>query len=318
MLASVACTPAPDPGVPYEGSCPILIECTANINKTREAGYLAAFGELGSCWESGPNYWGGCRASCVQAIDSLNDEAIELGLETCGTCNSDSECVKGFGASSRCDAGYCARPRLGDVGDSGSTDTSGTDTGTDTTGGNNNDDESIDDICLADSTPTVVLDTSLGVMVVELDSVAAPEATELFVQHVFARFYDGSIIHRVLNQVSIQGGRFKPGPALLESPFDPVELVTPSTLEQQPGVIALVPSFDGTLLGSQWSMNAGPTLPPGETSGVVFGALIEGEAVLQAISSVPVTTVAWLDFVLHDIPEQDVVINAAYCVEQWP
>lgn len=311
MLASIACTPTPDPDGPYEGSCPILIECTARNNSPLEASYLAAYGEQGTCWVAGPNHWRECRASCVTAIDSLNEDALALGLSTCGTCERNSDCAEFEDA--RCEAGYCARRRLGDVSDGGS-DTGGSETGVDTTTGAA--DGSIDDDCLFDDTPTVVLDTSLGVMVVELDSLAAPEAAHIFLQHVSANYYDGSIIHRAVQQVLIQGGDYSPGPALLSSSLPPIELLTPPTLEHQAGVIALLPSFDGSHLGPQWYMTAGPTPPSADTSGIVFGALIEGSDVRDAISSVPVTTVAWQGFELTNFPEQDVVVNEAYCVAQ--
>lgn len=320
VLGSIACTPPVDPDL-YEGSCPILIECSAEVDQTLAADYLNWYGEQGTCWAIGSNNWGECRDSCNRAIDSLNIQALAQGQATCGTCARDSDCAE-FDAA-RCIDGYCNRRRLGDVGESGLETTTGTDTGDDTT--TDEADGTIDPVCLgqdmADDTPTVVLDTSLGVLVVELDALAAPEAVQSFLLHVSADYYDGSIIHRVVPQVVIQGGNYAPGPAQLSSPYEPIELVTVPTLAHQPGVIALLPSFDGSSVGAQWYITAGPTPPAAAPSGIVFGALANGssgQAVLDAISNTPVTTVPWLDFELHDIPEQDVVVNEVYCVEQWP
>jgi cyclophilin family peptidyl-prolyl cis-trans isomerase len=328
LLASIACTPPPDPDGPYEGSCPILIECTVQANSLREVEYLEAYGEQGTCWQAGPNHWGPCRDSCVAALDSLNVESVALGLPTCGTCELDSDCAE-F-ADARCDAGYCGRRQLGDVSDEDDNDTDAEpDMPTEATTGEGATDGSIDADCLVDDTPTVVIDTSLGVMVVELDSLAAPEATQIFLQHVSAHYYDGSIIHRVIPEVLIQGGTYGPGPVLLESSIDPStpnDPIMSPTLEHQPGVIALLPTSDGSHLGSglgsglgpQWYMTVGPTPPSAAASGVVFGALIDGAAVRDAISNVPVTTVAWVGFELRDIPEEDVVVTKAVCVAEWP
>ncbi|WP_146158709.1 peptidylprolyl isomerase [Enhygromyxa salina] len=310
VLTTVGCTPPPEPDGPYEGSCPILIECTAQRSNdpVLEASNLAAYGEDGSCWNSGHYHWQACRDSCVAAIDSLNEASLAIGLSSCGTCERNSDCA-GFEAAS-CVDGYCARKRLGDIGDDDSGDAAETDTDTET-GGSGDD-------CLSDDTPDVVLDTSLGVMRLGLDSVAAPEATQVFLQHVSADYYDNSIIHRVVEGVLIQGGSYGPGPTLLSSEIAPVELLTPSTLAHEPGVIALLPSADGTRVGPQFYMTVGPTSPSAMASGVVFGALIDadGTEVLDAISSVPVTTVAWSGFQLTNIPEQDVVVYEAYCVAQ--
>jgi cyclophilin family peptidyl-prolyl cis-trans isomerase len=311
MLATVGCTEPPDPPGPYEGTCPILILCTAKSNNAAlEADHLEWFGEDGSCWKAGPYQWGPCRDSCVTELASLNVDNLKLGIASCGECESDSECSEFEDAS--CVDGYCARKRLGDVSDG---DTTETDTGTDTETDTGDETDGIHEDCKAD-TPTVVLDTSLGTMTVELDPAAAPEATQMFLLHLSAGYYDGSIIHRAVKGVLIQGGEFGPGPTLLDSSIEPIELLTPPALAHQPGVIALVPSYDGAHVRPQWYMTVGPTPPNTGTSGVVFGALTQGSSVLNAISNVPVTTVAWAGFVLTDFPEEDVVVHEAFCVPQ--
>ncbi|KIG16953.1 Peptidyl-prolyl cis-trans isomerase PpiB [Enhygromyxa salina] len=318
LLTTVGCTLPPDPDGPYEGSCPILIECTAQSNNSDAllTSYLDSYGEDGSCWKEGPYQWGACRDSCVAALDSLNALNQEQGQPSCGGCELDSDCAA-FGKSARCEDGYCARRALGDIEIADTTDTgdTGTDTGDTDSDTDIDTDGTIDDDCLFD-TSKVVLDTSLGVMRLELDSVAAPEATEMFLRYVSANYYDGTIIHRVVESVLIQGGSYGPGPSLLTPSLAPIERLTQPTLPHGPGVIALLPTLNGTHVGPQWYMTVGSTSPSSMTAGVVFGALVEGGAVLDAISSVPVTTVAWLDFQLTNIPEQDVVVHEAYCVAQ--
>ena len=58
------------------------------------------------------------------------------------------------------------------------------------------------------SNPRVLLETSKGVIVLELDSKAAPNTVENFLGYVREGFYDGTIFHRVIKGFMIQGGGF--------------------------------------------------------------------------------------------------------------
>ena len=54
----------------------------------------------------------------------------------------------------------------------------------------------------------VLLETSKGVIVLELDSKAASNTVENFLGYVREGFYDGTIFHRVIKGFMIQGGGF--------------------------------------------------------------------------------------------------------------
>ena len=56
----------------------------------------------------------------------------------------------------------------------------------------------------------VRLETSLGDIVVELDSAKAPLSAANFKHYVTSGFYDGTIFHRVIRDFMIQGGGFTP------------------------------------------------------------------------------------------------------------
>ena len=58
------------------------------------------------------------------------------------------------------------------------------------------------------SKPRVLLETSKGVITVELDSKAAPKSVENFLGYVHDGFYDGTIFHRVIKGFMVQGGGF--------------------------------------------------------------------------------------------------------------
>ena len=58
--------------------------------------------------------------------------------------------------------------------------------------------------------PVVALDTSLGVIHIELDAGKAPLTTKNFLDYVQAKHYDGLVFHRVIPDFMIQGGGMDP------------------------------------------------------------------------------------------------------------
>lgn len=56
--------------------------------------------------------------------------------------------------------------------------------------------------------PFVEMQTSMGTIVIELDSEKAPITVKNFLQYVKDGFYDGTIFHRVIDGFMIQGGGF--------------------------------------------------------------------------------------------------------------
>src|SRR5262245_26374603 len=60
------------------------------------------------------------------------------------------------------------------------------------------------------SNPVVIIDTSLGLIKVELFADKSPGTVKNFLQYVDERFYDGTIIHRVIPHALIQGGGHLP------------------------------------------------------------------------------------------------------------
>jgi peptidyl-prolyl cis-trans isomerase B (cyclophilin B) len=57
----------------------------------------------------------------------------------------------------------------------------------------------------------VELQTSLGLIRVELDDVKAPLSVANFVDYVEKGHYDGTVFHRVIKGFMVQGGGFAPG-----------------------------------------------------------------------------------------------------------
>ncbi|PRP91295.1 Peptidyl-prolyl cis-trans isomerase cyp18 [Enhygromyxa salina] len=169
--------------------------------------------------------------------------------------------------------------------------------------------------CMVD-TPIVVLDTSMGTMVVQLDGLRAPITVANFVSYVSSGFYDGTIFHRVLKDFVIQGGGFNPG-LEMKTTMGPIPREIDPDLTHVDGAIAMARRNEPDTAESQWYItdNAQPGL---DGDYAVFGVLIDGFEVRDAIADVPVETVEFMGQELGGVPVEDVLVNAAYCVDAWP
>ncbi len=56
--------------------------------------------------------------------------------------------------------------------------------------------------------PSIDMQTSMGRIVIELDSEKAPKTVQNFVRYVDEGFYNGTVFHRVIPGFMIQGGGF--------------------------------------------------------------------------------------------------------------
>jgi cyclophilin family peptidyl-prolyl cis-trans isomerase len=65
--------------------------------------------------------------------------------------------------------------------------------------------------CAADKNPIVEVDTSMGKFKIELYQDKAAGTVKNFLAYVDDKFYDGTVIHRVIPDFMIQGGGFEPG-----------------------------------------------------------------------------------------------------------
>ncbi len=180
--------------------------------------------------------------------------------------------------------------------DGTSTSTSTSETGTSETGVAPAD-------CSGDA-PHVRFETNLGAMVVELDAVNAPNTVANFIEYVEAGFYDGTIFHRVIDNFVLQGGGFTPG-LVQKGTNPPIALEISPALKHVDGAIAMARTNDPNSATSQFYICDGPQdFLDGDYA--VFGVLVDGFDVRDAISAVPVNAM--------DVPVDDVIVTMAYCV----
>jgi len=161
----------------------------------------------------------------------------------------------------------------------------------------------------------VVLVTTMGNIEIALATKAAPVTTENFLSYVEADYFDGTIFHRVIPGFMIQGGGFTPN-GTEKTTGDPIVLESDNGLKNKRGTIAMARTSDPNSATSQFFINlvdnAFLDKSPGNDGYAVFGEVVEGMDVVDAIEGVKTST----NGMFEDWPEEDVVILGAYVKEQ--
>jgi cyclophilin family peptidyl-prolyl cis-trans isomerase len=140
--------------------------------------------------------------------------------------------------------------------------------------------------------PRVTMKTNMGDMLIELYPTNAPITVDNFLQYVNDGFYAGSIFHRVISNFVIQGGGFNTQLAALPTRA-PIKLEAPNGLSNQIYTVAMARTSVRDSATSQFFINvstANGFLDASSTSDgyAVFGKVVGGTAVADAIKAVPV------------------------------
>jgi len=160
---------------------------------------------------------------------------------------------------------------------------------------------------------TVVMETSLGNITLELDNVKAPASVANFMAYVDAGFYDGTIFHRVIPNFMIQGGGYTAD--LKQKPTrPPLKNEAANGLKNLRGTIAMARTRIVDSATSQFFINHkdNPSLdhraPTPDAFGyAVFGKVVKGMDVVDRIAAVQTRAVNAL---FQDMPVETVVIKS--------
>lgn len=162
-------------------------------------------------------------------------------------------------------------------------------------------------------TTVVVLHTSKGLIVVELDHEKAPVTAANFKQYVEDKFYDGTIFHRVIPNFMLQGGGMTPDMKEKKT-RDPIKNEADNGLPNQKYTIAMARTADPHSATAQFFINSKDNAfldhkaPSGSAWGYcVFGKVIEGQDVVDAIEKVKTHIVGFHE----DVPVEAVSIEKA-------
>jgi peptidyl-prolyl cis-trans isomerase B (cyclophilin B) len=155
----------------------------------------------------------------------------------------------------------------------------------------------------------IKLHTSKGVISLELDHNKAPKTVANFLEYAKDGFYEQTLFHRVIPNFMIQGGGMKSG-MIRKSTRAPIENEADNGLKNEAGTIAMARTSDPHSATSQFFINIKDNEfldHPGRDGWgyCVFGRVMEGMDVVNAIVAVPTTSKQGH----KDVPVQDIVIE---------
>jgi peptidyl-prolyl cis-trans isomerase B (cyclophilin B) len=139
--------------------------------------------------------------------------------------------------------------------------------------------------------PVVVMDTSMGKITIELFEDRAPITVKNFLRYVDDRHYDGTIFHRVIADVLIQGGGFDVG--FKEKPtYQPIKNEAGNSLSNKRGTIGMARTSEADSATAQFYINVKDNegldraKAQDKIGYAVFGQVIDGMDVVDKIRRV--------------------------------
>ncbi len=165
--------------------------------------------------------------------------------------------------------------------------------------------------------PRVQVETSKGSFVIELAADKAPVTVANFLQYVRSGFFDGTVFHRVIPGFMVQGGGFT---ADLErkAARPPIANEAANGLSNLRGTVAMARTGEVDSATSQFFVNLVDNTYLDHRDGTprgfgycVFGRVVEGMDVVDAIAAVPTGTVHGL----ANVPLEPVVIKRITVLE---
>ena len=157
----------------------------------------------------------------------------------------------------------------------------------------------------------VTMETSKGVITLELDSDKAPASVENFVTYARAGHYDGTVFHRVIPGFMIQGGGFDTD--MKQKATNPsIKIEADNGLKNDKGTVAMARTNVPDSATSQFFINVkdndflNHTTPTPQGWGyAVFGKVTGGMDVVESIENVATANKGGH----QDVPVTDVIIE---------
>jgi len=136
--------------------------------------------------------------------------------------------------------------------------------------------------------PQVKLETSMGVIIVELDRIRAPLTVDNFLTYVVSGEYNNTIFHRIVPEFIVQGGGYSENFELKKVDKTIIN-ESGNGLKNEIGTIAMAKENRPHTANRQFFFNVADntSLDPGRRWGyAVFGAIVEGQEVVDAMALV--------------------------------
>jgi peptidyl-prolyl cis-trans isomerase B (cyclophilin B) len=164
---------------------------------------------------------------------------------------------------------------------------------------------------VAQTNPTVVMETSLGTIKIELWADKAPATVENFLRYADEGYYDGTIFHRVISNFMIQGGGFASDMSQKRA-GKPIRNEARADLKNVRGALAMARTSDIHSATAQFFISVTDNKfldhrdeTPGGFGYAAFGKVVEGMDVVDEIRYVKTATRDGYD----DVPVTPVVIQ---------
>ncbi|MCF8212240.1 MAG: peptidylprolyl isomerase [Rhodoferax sp.] len=159
--------------------------------------------------------------------------------------------------------------------------------------------------------PQVTMVTTLGTIVLELYPAKAPLSVDNFLKYTRDRFYDDLLFHRVIAGFMVQGGGFTKGPVAKTPTYAPIKLESNNGLKNLRSTLAMARTTAVDSATSQFFINlvdnAFLDYSAASAGYAVFGKVVDGMAVVDAMAAVPTGVVGGM----ADVPKNDILILSA-------
>ena len=178
------------------------------------------------------------------------------------------------------------------------------------------DSETVSQEIALNNNPKVELTTSNGIIVIELFPDKAPITVRNFLAYVESGYYSNTVFHRVVRNLLIQGGAYTPA-LQLKADRGYIRSEANNGLSNRRGTVAAARrGNDSESAGSQFFINVvdnpqfdfTSTVTMSSRGYAVFGQVIKGQDIVDAIRLVPVKPV---DKLGGHVPKTPIIISQA-------
>jgi peptidyl-prolyl cis-trans isomerase A (cyclophilin A) len=167
----------------------------------------------------------------------------------------------------------------------------------------------------ASKNPTVLMETSLGNVTIELFQKDAPISVKNFLSYVKDGFFNGTVFHRVIPGFMVQGGGFTSG-MKEKTTKAPIRNEAANGLKNDRGTVAMARTANPDSASAQFFINVvdnqGLNRPSPDGHGyAVFGKVVKGMEVVDKIAAVKTGTKGQF----QDVPLKPVLIKSVKVVK---
>ena len=170
---------------------------------------------------------------------------------------------------------------------------------------------------MSEPSSKIKLTTSLGAIIVQLNTEKAPVSSANFLTYVNEGFYNGTIFHRVIKGFMAQGGGFDAAFKQKET-HAPIKNEADNGLKNARGTLAMARTNDPNSATGQFFINlkdngfldhTSPT--PSGWGYAVFGEVVEGMEVVDKMAEQPTGNKGGH----QDVPKTDIIIEKAEVIK---